>query len=109
MGVDLKLFVGDPIRGNDAVVQGRYAGPFAGKLGGDPLKDFRGRCGLTRIVRSDCPSMSMKPGATTRPAASMVSAALARISDPIAAIRPSLMATSPLYQGDPVPSMMCPC
>ena len=37
-----------------------------------PWKILDGRCGLTRMVNSDWPSMSMKPGATTMPCASMV-------------------------------------
>ena len=37
-----------------------------------PWKIFDGRRGSTRMVSSDWPSMSMKPGATTMPLASMV-------------------------------------
>jgi len=33
----------------------------------------------------------------------------APVRSPIAAIRPSRIPTSPAYQGDPVPSTMCPC
>src|SRR5580692_7213533 len=54
---------------------------------------------------SDWPSMSIKPGATTFPAASMVRARDAAARLPMAAILPSLMPTSAEYQGEPVPSM----
>ena len=60
------------------------------------------------MLRSDWPSMSMNPGATTMPAASMVFSAVAPTSAPTAAIRPSRIPTSPEYQGEPVPSMMWP-
>ena len=73
-----------------------------------PWKIFDGRLGFTRMLSSDCPSMSMNPGATTAPAASTVRFALAPSSRPIAAIRPSRMPTSPEYHGEPVPSMMRP-
>src|SRR5438093_8757344 len=49
----------------------------------------------------------MKPGATTRPSASMVRAAVSR-SLPIATILPLLTATSPRKAGMPEPSMMRP-
>src|SRR6476661_6315570 len=73
-----------------------------------PWKIFDGRCGATMIVNSDCPSMSMKPGATTRPWASIVRLADAPARRPIAAIRPSRMPTSAAYQGEPVPSITWP-
>src|SRR5215469_2848008 len=73
-----------------------------------PWKIFEGKCGFTRMVISDCPSMSMNPGATTMPWASMVCLAAATGSLPIATIRPLRIPMSPEYQGDPVPSMMWP-
>src|SRR5579863_5061178 len=60
------------------------------------------------MVNSDWPSMSMKPGATTIPCASIVFFADAPARFPIAAMRPSRMPTSPEYHGEPVPSMMWP-
>ena len=60
------------------------------------------------MVSSDWPSMSMKPGATTLPAASMVRLRGAAARLPMAATFPSRMPTSPEYQGEPVPSMMWP-
>ena len=60
------------------------------------------------MVVSDWPSMSMKPGATTLPAASMVRLRGAAERLPMAAILPSRMPRSPEYQGEPVPSMMWP-
>ncbi len=73
-----------------------------------PWKIFEGSRGFTRIVSSDCPSMSMNPGATTFPWASIVRFAAALPRSPIAAIRPSRIPTSPEYHGEPVPSTMCP-
>jgi hypothetical protein len=52
--------------------------------------------------------MSMNPGATAIPAASIVESAFAVTRDPMATILPSRMPTSPEYQGEPVPSMMWP-
>ena len=73
-----------------------------------PWKIFEGRRGSTRIVSSDWPSMSMKPGATTLPPASMVRLRGAAVRFPMAAIFPSRIPRSPEYQGEPVPSMMWP-
>ena len=73
-----------------------------------PWKILEGRCGLTRIVISDCPSMSMNPGATTMPRASIVRLAGASVSRPMAAIFPARIPISAAYHGDPVPSMTCP-
>ena len=53
--------------------------------------------------------MSMKPGATTRPRASIRRPADIRASEPIAAIRPARMPTSAWNQGVPVPSITRPC
>jgi hypothetical protein len=47
----------------------------------------------------------MKPGATTRPSASMVLFAVSFMPSPIAAIFPAEMATSARLAGAPVPSM----
>ena len=73
-----------------------------------PWKILDGTLGATSSVSSDWPSMSMKPGATTWPAASMDCRAATLSSRPIAAIRPPRMPMSPAYQGEPVPSMMWP-
>ena len=73
-----------------------------------PWKILDGRLGATSSVSSDWPSMSMKPGATTWPSASMLCRAAALSNRPIAAIRPARMPMSPAYQGEPVPSMMRP-
>ena len=73
-----------------------------------PWKIFEGRRGSTRMVSSDWPSMSMKPGATTFPAASMVRLRGAAERLPMAAIFPSRIPMSPEYHGEPVPSMMWP-
>ena len=61
------------------------------------------------MVSSDWPSMSMNPGATTMPRASMVRLAGAPARLPMAAILPCRMPMSPEYHGEPVPSMMRPC
>ena len=60
------------------------------------------------MVSSDWPSMSMKPGATTSPLASIMRFRGAWLRLPMAAIRPPRIPMSPEYQGDPVPSTMCP-
>ena len=62
----------------------------------------------TRTLNSDWPSMSMKPGATTSPDASMRVRAIAFERSPIAAIRSPETPTSPGYQGAPVPSTIRP-
>jgi hypothetical protein len=67
------------------------------------------------MVSSDWPSISINPGATTRPAASIVCRAGQEVfgassgqRTPMAAMRPSRTPTSPVYQGEPVPSTTCP-
>ena len=52
--------------------------------------------------------MSMKPGETTQPAASIRSAASAADRSPTAAILPPSIATSPRKDGPPVPSTTVP-
>jgi hypothetical protein len=73
-----------------------------------PWKIFDGTRGFTSIVISDCPSMSMNPGATTLPCASIVSLRGASCRLPMAAMRPARIPTSPEYHGEPVPSTICP-
>src|ERR1035441_1920613 len=55
---------------------------------------------------SDWPSMSINPGATTMPFASMTRCPDDGASTPICAFRPCRMPISPAYHGDPVPSTM---
>ena len=50
----------------------------------------------------------MKPGATINPEASINTSALDEEISPIASILPSFKATSPLYHGFPVPSIIKP-
>ena len=64
--------------------------------------------GSTRTLYSDWPSMSMKPGATTRPVASMRRLARAPERSPTAAIRSPITPTSARRQGAPVPSTTRP-
>src|SRR5688500_5999759 len=52
--------------------------------------------------------MSMKPGATTRPLASITRPAAPFIVEPIAAIASPLIARSARYHGAPVPSITRP-
>src|SRR5277367_6243882 len=52
--------------------------------------------------------MSMNPGATTLPAASIVFLRVEVARFPMAATLPSRIPTSPEYHGDPVPSMIWP-
>ena len=61
-----------------------------------------------RIVSSEWLWMSMKPGATTSPVASMIFAALRLFRSPTAAIRPPRIPTSAMRQGLPVPSTNLP-
>src|SRR5262249_50446938 len=53
--------------------------------------------------------MSMKPGATMRPRASIVRAASPARSGPIAAMRSPSTATSAAIAGAPLPSTIVPC
>jgi hypothetical protein len=62
----------------------------------------------TRRWSSDCPSMSMKPGARYFPAASTRRFADAFSRFPTAAIRSPRMPTSPRNHGAPVPSTTRP-
>ena len=73
-----------------------------------PWKILDGRCGFTRMVSSDWPSISMKPGATTSPRASTRFVASLPASLPMAAIRPERIPRSAEYHGEPVPSTMRP-
>ena len=54
-----------------------------------PWRTLLSALGLIGSVKSECVLMSMKPGATARPAASMVFAAGSSSCGPIAAMRPS--------------------
>src|ERR1700678_3458688 len=60
------------------------------------------------MLYSDWPSLSMNPGATTLPAASIVRLRGEAERLPMAATLPSRMPRSPEYQGEPVPSIMWP-
>ena len=62
----------------------------------------------TRTLNSDWPSMSMKPGDTTRLRASIVDFAWRPANWPIAVMRSPVIPTSPRYHGAPVPSTMRP-
>ena len=73
-----------------------------------PWRTLLSALGLIGSVKSEWVLMSMKPGATARPAASMVFAAGSSIGEPIAAIRPSLMATSAATPALPLPSNTSP-
>ncbi len=62
----------------------------------------------TSTKSSDWPSMSMKPGATTRPVTSTRVGAVARLRSPMAAMRSPEMARSARTHGAPVPSTRRP-
>src|SRR5207249_6240130 len=64
--------------------------------------------GSTSTLYSDCPSMSMNPGATTRPAASMRRLAGTPCRFPTAAMRSPTTHTSARDHGAPVPSTTRP-
>src|SRR5258708_39696710 len=57
---------------------------------------------------SDCPSMSINPGETTRFRASMIRSAFEPSNFPIFTMRSPRIAMSPETQGFPVPSMILP-
>ncbi len=57
---------------------------------------------------SEWACMSMKPGHTTWPVASIVSLRSAAAKSPTASIRPSAIATSARYAAAPVPSITDP-
>ncbi len=62
----------------------------------------------TSTLYSDCPSMSMKPGATTSRLASMRRFAVGALRRPTAAMRSPTTQTSARNQGAPVPSTTRP-
>ena len=64
--------------------------------------------GSLNIVPSACEWMSMKPGATASPRASITSAASSPSRPPIATMRPAESATSASTPGAPVPSNTVP-
>src|SRR5205085_927142 len=59
-------------------------------------------------VKSECVLMSMKPGATAKPSASITLAAPFGRERPSAAIRPPRTAMSPISPGLPLPSIKVP-
>ena len=73
-----------------------------------PWRTLLSAWGMRARVKSEWVLMSMKPGATTRPLASIMRAPAAVMSPPMAAMRPSLNATSARRPGAPVPSMTSP-
>ena len=82
---------------------------FAGDLGGDALKDFRGQARIDQDRHLRLAQHVDEAGRDDH--AVRIDGALARRCAqrlPMAAILPSRMPTSPEYQGEPVPSMMWP-
>ena len=73
-----------------------------------PCETLKSMSGCDSRAWSSWVCESMKPGATIRPAASMVRAALAPARSPTAAMRPSRTATSASKRGALVPSMTVP-
>src|SRR5579862_5303144 len=73
-----------------------------------PWRTLLSAFGLIGRVKSECVLMSIKPGATASPAASMIFRAPSAICGPIAAMRPSAMARSAATPGLPVPSYKIP-
>jgi hypothetical protein len=73
-----------------------------------PCETLKSMPGCDSSAWSSCVCESMKPGATIRPVASMVRAALAPARSPTAEMRPSLMPTSASKRGALVPSMTVP-
>jgi hypothetical protein len=108
VGSDVVVIVGGTISLDDGIIERRDGSAFAGDFRGDALENLGGTRGSTSIVSSDWPSISIKPGATTLPPASMVRVRPAPARFPIEAILPARTPMSPEYQGEPVPSMMWP-
>src|SRR5437763_12500484 len=73
-----------------------------------PWRTLLSALGLIGSVKSECVLMSMKPGATARPSASITLAASSCRERPSAAIRPSRTAISPISPGRPLPSIKVP-
>src|SRR5262249_10948450 len=73
-----------------------------------PWRTLLSAFGLIGRVKSEWVLMSMKPGATARPSASITRIAVAARRGPIAAIRPSATARSPATPGLPLPSISMP-
>src|SRR6202022_1794695 len=73
-----------------------------------PWRIFDSARRLSQRRQSECECMSMKPGVTVRPLASMVRPAGSRARSPTAAMASPVTPTSPRRAGAPVPSMSCP-
>src|SRR5262249_46605863 len=73
-----------------------------------PWRTLLSAFGLIGRVKSECVFMSMKPGATARPSASITRVAPSVRRGPIAARRPSAIARSPATPGLPLPSIRRP-
>src|SRR5579871_3777454 len=73
-----------------------------------PWRTLLSAFGLIGRVKSEWVLMSMKPGATARPCASITRVALPATRGPTAAMRPSATARSPEMPGLPVPSISRP-
>src|SRR5438045_2269522 len=73
-----------------------------------PWRTLLSALGLIGKVKSECVLMSMKPGVTARPSASITLVAPCGTERPSAAIRPSRTATSPTSPGRPLPSIKVP-
>src|SRR5882724_920123 len=73
-----------------------------------PWRTLLSALGLIGRVKSEWVLMSMKPGATARPPASITLVASVSSSAPMAAMRPSRMARSPGLPAAPVPSSSRP-
>ena len=73
-----------------------------------PMWRALSRASFTNIASSECEWMSMNPGVIIRSETSSVRASSWARSRPIAAMRPSFIATSARRAGAPVPSMTLP-
>src|SRR5690242_6929737 len=73
-----------------------------------PWRTLLSAFGLIGSVKSEWVLMSMKPGATASPCASIVRVAVPSRCGPIAAMRPSATARSPATPGLPLPSINRP-
>src|SRR5262249_45253407 len=73
-----------------------------------PWRTLDSADGQPSYTRSECEWMSMKPGATIRPRASMVRAASPERLGPTATMRSFSMATSATTAGAPLPSTTVP-
>ena len=102
------MFVGGAVGLEDGVVQRCRRAAFAGYLGGDALKDLRRQMRIHQHGQLGLAEHVDEAGRDDHAVRVDGRLACAAPRVPIAAMRPSRIPMSAEYQGEPVPSMMCP-